>query len=43
MEGISEQRGWRGWGVKAALAVGGMLAGGVLAATLTANAASTAN
>ena len=41
MEGTSEQRGWRGWGGKAALAVGGMLVGGVLVGTLTANAANT--
>ena len=39
MEGTSEQRGWRGWGGKAALAVGGLLVGGVLAGTLTAYAA----
>ena len=39
MEGISEQRGWRRWGGKAALAVGGLLVGGVLAGTLTAYAA----
>jgi hypothetical protein len=39
VEGTSEQRGWRGWGGKAALAVGGMLVGGVLVGTLTANAA----
>ena len=46
MEGTSEQRGWRRWGGKAALAVGGLLVGGVLAGTLTAYAAnqnSTAN
>jgi hypothetical protein len=41
VEGTSEQRGWRGWGGKAALAVGGMLVGGVLVGTLTANAANT--
>ena len=40
MEGTSEQRGWRRWGSKAALAVGGLLVGGVLAGTLTAYAAS---
>ena len=39
MEGTSEQRGWRRWGGKAALAVGGLLVGGVLAGTLTAYAA----
>jgi len=46
LEGTSEQRGWRRWGGKAALAVGGLLVGGVLAGTLTAYAAnqnSTAN
>ena len=43
MEGTSEQRGWRGWGGKAALAVGGMLVGGVLVGTLAANAANAAN
>jgi hypothetical protein len=36
MEGNNERRGWRG---KAALAVGGMLVGGVLAGTLAASAA----
>ena len=36
MEDTSERRGWRR---KTALAVGGMLVGGVLAGTLTANAA----
>jgi len=40
LEGTSEQRGWRRWGSKAALAVGGLLVGGVLAGTLTAYAAS---
>ena len=39
MEGTSEQHGWRRWGGKAALAVGGLLVGGVLAGTLTAYAA----
>jgi hypothetical protein len=39
LEGTSEQRGWRRWGGKAALAVGGLLVGGVLAGTLTAYAA----
>ena len=39
MESTSEQRGWRRWGGKAALAVGGLLVGGVLAGTLTAYAA----
>ena len=34
-------RGWRGWGAKAALAAGGLLVGGVLVGTLTANAADT--
>jgi hypothetical protein len=44
VEGTSERPGWRGWGGKAALAVGGMLIGGVLVGTLTANAANnTAN
>jgi hypothetical protein len=41
VEGTSEQRGWRGWGGKAALAVGGMVVGGVLVGTLAANAANT--
>ena len=40
MEGTSEQRGWRRWGGKAALAVGGLLVSGGLAGTLTAYAAS---
>ena len=31
MEGSNERRGWRSWGGKAALAVGGMLVGVVLA------------
>ena len=39
MESSNERRGWRGWGGKAALAVGGMLVGGVLAGTLAASAA----
>ena len=39
MEGINERPGWRRWGGKAALAAGGLLVGGVLAGTLTANAA----
>jgi len=39
VEGSNERRGWRSWGGKAALAVGGMLVGGVLAGTLAANAA----
>ena len=39
MEGTDERRGWRSWGSKAALTVGGMLVGGVLVGTLTANAA----
>jgi len=39
LKGTSEQRGWRRWGGKAALAVGGLLVGGVLAGTLTAYAA----
>jgi uncharacterized membrane protein YkoI len=39
LESTSEQRGWRRWGGKAALAVGGLLVGGVLAGTLTAYAA----
>jgi hypothetical protein len=43
VEGTSERPGWRGWGGKAALAAGGMLVGGVLVGTLTANAADTAN
>jgi len=41
VEGTSERPGWRSWGGKAALAVGGMLVGGVLVGTLTANAANT--
>jgi hypothetical protein len=44
VEETSGRPGWRGWGGKAALAVGGMLIGGVLVGTLTANAANnTAN
>ena len=39
MDGTSERRGWRSWGGKAALAVGGMLIGGILVGTLTASAA----
>ena len=39
MDGTSEWRGWRRWGGKAALAVGGMLVGGVLVGTQTASAA----
>ena len=39
MDGTDERRGWRNWGPKAALTVGGMLVGGVLVGTLTANAA----
>jgi uncharacterized membrane protein YkoI len=41
MEGTHERRGWRRWGGRAALAAGGLLVGGVLAGTLTANAANT--
>jgi hypothetical protein len=41
VKGTSERPGWRSWGGKAALAVGGMLVGGVLVGTLTANAANT--
>jgi hypothetical protein len=41
VEGTSERTGWRSWGGRAALAVGGMLVGGVLVGTLTANAANT--
>jgi hypothetical protein len=37
----NERRGWRRWGAKAALVAGGLLVGGVLAGTLTANAADT--
>ena len=39
MDGINERSGWRRWGGKVALAAGGLLVGGVLAGTLTANAA----
>ena len=39
MDGTNERSGWRRWGGKAALAAGGLLVGGVLAGTLTANAA----
>ena len=41
MESTGERPGWRRWGGKAALAAGGLLVGGVLAGTLTANAANT--
>jgi hypothetical protein len=41
MPDSDERRGWRRWGSKAALAAGGLLVGGVLAGTLTANAANT--
>jgi hypothetical protein len=41
VDDTSERRGWRSWGGKAALAAGGLLVGGVLAGTLTANAANT--
>ena len=40
MDGTSDQHGWRSWGGKAALAVGGMLVGAALVGTLTAAAAS---
>ena len=43
MEGSNEQRGWRSWGGKAALAAGGVLVGGVLVGTLTASAAGNNN
>jgi hypothetical protein len=43
VEDTSERRGLRRWGGKAALAVGGMLVGGVLAGTLTASAANPAS
>ena len=36
-----ERRGWRRWGRAAALGLAGLVAGGVLAATLTAGAAET--
>jgi len=39
LDGTSEWRGRRSWGGKAALAVGGMLIGGILVGTLTASAA----
>jgi hypothetical protein len=39
VEGSNERRGWRSWGGKAALAVGGMLVGGVLDGDLAASAA----
>jgi hypothetical protein len=38
---FDERRGWRRWTGRAALAAGGLLVGGVLAGTLTANAANT--
>ncbi len=41
MDSTDGRRGWRRWGAKAALAAGGLLVGGVLAGTLTANAAPT--
>jgi hypothetical protein len=41
VDDTSAQPGWRSWGAKAALAAGGMLVGGVLVGTLTANAANT--
>jgi hypothetical protein len=34
----NERRGWRDWGGKAALALGGLVVGGVLVGTLTASA-----
>jgi len=37
----NERHGWRRWGGKATLVAGGLLVGGVLAGTLTANAANT--
>ena len=43
MDGTNERPGWRRWGGKAALAAGGLLVGGVLAGTLTANAANNNN
>jgi hypothetical protein len=43
VDGTNERPGWRRWGVKAALAAGGLLVGGVLAGTLTANAANNNN
>jgi hypothetical protein len=39
VDDTNERSGWRRWGAKAALAAGGLLVGGVLAGTLTANAA----
>ena len=42
MESSSDWRGWRSWGGKAALAVGGMLVGAVLVGTLTAAASDNA-
>ncbi len=41
MSNSDERHGWRRWGGKAALVAGGLLVGGVLAGTLTANAANT--
>jgi hypothetical protein len=41
MDSTNEDRGWRRWGAKAALAAGGLLVGGVLVGTLTASAADT--
>ena len=41
MDGTNERRGWRDWGGKAALALGGLLVGGALVGTLTASAADT--
>jgi hypothetical protein len=41
MPNPDERRDWRRWGGKATLVAGGLLVGGVLAGTLTANAAST--
>jgi hypothetical protein len=41
MTNPDERRGWRRWGAKAALVAGGLIVGGVLAGTLTANAANT--
>jgi hypothetical protein len=43
VDGTNERPGWRRWGGKAALAAGGLLVGGVLAGTLTANAANNNN
>jgi hypothetical protein len=41
IDSISQSRGLRAWGAKAAFAAGGVLVGGVLVGTLTANAADT--